>query len=294
MNQTAHRSGYVAIAGIPNAGKSTLLNALVKTRLAAVTPKPQTTRRRTLGILSADDYQMIFVDTPGVLRPRDAMEVAMERVIHQALDDADVVLYLVDATHPRPVPIVEEKSHKKTTVVALNKVDELKKREDLLPVIDRMKEKGSYKEFIPISALKGTNLDLLVKTLVDLLPEGPAFYPADHLTEQPEKFFVAELIREQIFLQYRQEIPYGAEVIIEEFHEHQGRKDVIKAMIIVESDSQKGILIGKGGREIKKLGIASRETVESFLERPVFLELRVKTMAKWRKDPKTLKRLGYS
>ncbi|MBD3336942.1 MAG: GTPase Era [Candidatus Eisenbacteria bacterium] len=291
---SGHRSGYVAIAGAPNAGKSTLLNALVQARLAAVTPKPQTSRRRTLGIMSGASYQMILLDTPGVLRPRNPMEEAMEKVIHQALADADVILYLVDGAQPRFVPEVEEAAARKPTIAVLNKVDRLRSRELLLPVIDELRRRAPIAEFVPISALQRTNLELLINTLVSHLPEGPVFYPPDQLTEQPERFFVAELIREQIFLQFRREVPYGAEVLIEEFRERPGRKDLIQAAVIVESDSQKAILIGKGGREIKRLGSEARRTIEEFLGREVFLDLRVKTVSKWRKKPEMLRRLGYS
>jgi len=289
----AHRSGYVAIAGAPNAGKSTLLNALVKARLAAVTPKPQTSRRRTLGIVSAEAYQMILLDTPGALAPHNLMEEAMERSIVKAVDDADVVLYLVDATRPNYVAEVEKRSSKKPTVVALNKVDRLGKREALLPIIKSLNDRAKIREFVPISAREETNLPLLIETLVRFLPEGPAFYPADTLTEEPERFFVAELIREQIFLMFRDEVPYHTEVLIEDFVEKKGRKDLIKATVIVENESQKGILLGKGGSGIKSLGSASRTAIEEFLGRPVFLDLRVKRMARWRKDPRVLKRLGF-
>jgi GTP-binding protein Era len=289
-----HRSGYVAIAGRPNAGKSTLLNALVRARLAAVSPKPQTSRRRTLGILTGEGYQMILLDTPGVLEPRNPMEKGMERAIRRALGDADVVLYLVDAVSPGRVPVVEEVAQTKPTVVALNKVDLLKNREQLLPIIAELKDAAPFREFLPISALYATNLHLLVEALVKLLPPGPAFYPPDQITEQPERFFVAELIREQIFLLYRQEIPYVTEVLIEEFQERPGAKDYIRATIIVEGESQKAILIGRGGKDIKKLGSTARQAIEEFLGRPVYLELRVKAVPKWRKNPAVLRRLGLA
>lgn len=288
-----HRSGYVAIAGAPNAGKSTILNALVRARLAAVTSKPQTTRRRTLGIVSADAYQIILLDTPGALAAKNPMEEAMVRTIGRALEDADVVLYMIDAAAPRYVEEVERTAERKPTVVALNKVDLVTSREKLLPVIDALRKRAKVVDFIPISALHESNLDLLVHNLVRLLPEGPPFFPKDALTEEPERFFVGELIREQVFERYRQEVPYNTEVLIDDFREREGRRDLIRATVIVETDSQKGILIGKGGQGIKALGTASRNSIENFLGRPVFLELRVKKVAKWRKNPALLRELGF-
>jgi len=289
-----HKAGYVALAGAPNAGKSTLLNALVHEKLAAVTPKPQTTRRRTLGILSRPDCQIILLDTPGALKPKNLLEKEMEKSLRRALDDADVVLYLVDATKPRHVPDVERSAARKPTVVALNKVDRLRKREDLLPLIADLSRRGPFREFLPISALKETNIDLLVRTVVALLPEGPPFYPPESLTQQPERFFVGELIREQIFLLYREEVPYATEVLIDDFKEREGRKDYIRATVIVESPSQKAILIGKDGRGAKTLGTASRDAIEDLLGRPVFLEIHVKVVPKWRKDPSVIRRLELS
>jgi GTP-binding protein Era len=222
------------------------------------------------------------------------MEEAMEKVISRALDDADVILYLIDASRTAFVPAVERASAKKPTIVALNKVDLVKDRDALLPVIDDISKRATVSEFIPISALKETNLDFLLENIVRYLPLGPPFYPPETLTEHPERFFVAELIREQIFRLYEQEVPYHTEVFIDEFRERPGRKDLIQATIIVENESQKGILVGKGGRSVKGLGVASREVLEELLGRPVFLELRVKTVAKWRKDPGVLRRLGYT
>jgi GTP-binding protein Era len=222
------------------------------------------------------------------------MEKAMEKVISRALDDADVILYLIDASKPAFVPAVEKASAKKPTIAALNKIDLVKNRDALLPVIDDMSKRATISEFIPVSALRETNLDFLLENIVSHLPLGPPFYPPETLTEHPERFFVAELIREQIFRLYQQEVPYHTEVFIDEFRERPGRKDLIQGTIIVENESQKGILVGKGGRSVKALGTSAREVLEEFLGRPVYLELRVKTVAKWRKDPGVLRRLGYT
>jgi GTPase len=287
------RSGYVTICGYPNAGKSTLLNAFMEHRLAIVSPKPQTTRRRTLGIRTTDRCQMIFLDTPGILEPRYQLQAAMMRQVEQSVADADVVLYLVDLTAPRLATVVANVSRRKPVIVLLNKADLVDRQEDNLPLIERMRAEGDLREFFAISALhaKGV-LDVLAR-VEELLPVGPPFYPADQLTEHPERFFVGEIVREVIFQQFRKEVPYGTEVEIADFKEKPESKDFIDAIVYVESESQKGILIGKGGRAIKSLGQRARAAIEEFLGRPVYLSLQVKVLPNWRRDARALRRFGY-
>jgi GTP-binding protein Era len=273
------KSGYVAIIGLPNVGKSTLLNALVQTKVSAVSPKPQTTRQRIIGIANGPDYQMLFQDTPGILKPRYPLQVVMESEIDAALSDADVILLVVEPGQP-PSSKPQAASHK--TIVVLNKIDKVAKPE-LLPVIQSCAEQG-FDTVVPVSALKGDGIEDLRAAILEKLPEGQPYYPQDQLTTQPEKFFVGEMIRETIFTSYGEEIPYSTLVEIDEFKEQEGRKDVIRAVIYVERPSQKAILIGKGGEALKRLGSRAREKIERFLERPVFLELWVKVKDDWRKD----------
>jgi len=287
------RCGYVAICGYPNAGKSTLLNALLDERLAIVTRKPQTTRRRTLGILTNDGGQIIFVDTPGILEPRYELQGAMMRQVEQSIGDADVLLYVVDIRHPRIAPGVQEAAQRKPLIVALNKADLLRTAEEGLPAIEALRGEVPQAGFHAISALKGAGLPALLAEIFARLPRGPAFYPADQLTEHPERFFVAELIREAAFDRFHEEVPYSVEIELAEFREHPGRKDLIEAIVWVETESQKGILIGKGGKAIRGLGRQAREAIEAFLKRPVFLELRVKVQPHWRRDAQALRRFGY-
>ncbi len=287
------RSGYVTICGYPNAGKSTLLNAFMEQRLAIVSPKPQTTRRRTLGIRTTDRCQMIFLDTPGILEPRYQLQAAMMRQVEQSLADADVVLYLVDLTAPRLAPVMTDVSRRKPVIVLLNKADLVARPEDNLPVIEQMRAEGDLREFFAISALHAKGVQDVLARVEELLPIGPAFYPADQLTEHPERFFVGELVREVIFQQFRKEVPYGTEVEIADFREKPESKDFIDAIVYVESESQKGILIGQGGRAIKALGQRARKAIEEFLGRPVYLSLQVKVLPNWRRDARALRRLGY-
>jgi len=287
------RSGYVAIAGYPNAGKSTLLNTVLDQKLGIVTPKPQTTRRRTLGILTREEGQIIFVDTPGILEARYRLQSAMMRQVEESIADADLLLYVVDIRRPRIAPGVRAAAAHKPLLVALNKADLLRRREESLPAIDALRAEVPSAEFQVISALRAGGLTALLAQVFARLPQGPAFYPAEQLTEQPERFFVAELIREAVFSRFHEEVPYSAEVEVTEFRERSDRKDFIAAVVWVETESQKGILIGKGGQAIRGLGRQAREAVEAFLERPVFLELRVRVQPNWRQDARALRRFGY-
>ncbi len=287
------RSGYVAICGHPNAGKSTLLNSIMQHQLAIVSPKPQTTRRRTLGIRTTDREQMILIDTPGILDPRYDLQSAMMKQVDQSLLDADVVLFLVDLTRPRMADQIARISRQKPVIVLLNKADTVARQEENLPLIERMRGQGEFREFFAISALQGRGIREVLDRVGELLPPGPHFYPPDQITEHPERFFVGEIIRETIFERFRQEVPYSTEVQVLDFQEKPEGKDFIDAVIFVESESQKGILIGKGGRAIKSLGQTARKAIEEFLGRGVFLSLQVKVMPNWRRDARALKRFGY-
>ena len=291
------KCGYVAIIGRPNVGKSTLMNSLIGEKLSIVTPKPQTTRTRVLGILTEDDAQMVFLDTPGFLRPRGLLQEAMVREVREGLSEADVVLAITDATDLERT-FDEElrellKSSGRPAVVALNKMDLVGQKE----IFEGLKwlYESFPTEVVPISALKGHNLDELKKVLKGFLPEGPFLYPPEVLADQPERFFVAELIREELFLNLGQELPYATAVKVEEFRERdpsQG-KTYIRATIYVEKPSQRGIVIGEGGAMLKKIGQWARKKIEAFLGRPVYLELWVKVRPKWSRKEATLRELGY-
>ncbi|MFH0991877.1 MAG: GTPase Era [bacterium] len=292
------KSGYVAIIGEPNVGKSTLLNALLQQKLSIVTPKPQTTRQRVLGILSTKTCQIIFLDTPGLLNPRYLLQKKMMLSAELAINDADLILVMTDLSHglelPEPVEQILQRSRGiKECLLVINKID-IDDKKAALPMIDAFSQRNQFTEIIPISALKLENLDDLLKTIERKLPEHPPYYPLDEISEQPERFFVAELIREKIFEMFWEEIPYSTAVEILEFKERAVGKTLIRADIIVERDSQKGILIGKRAEALKTLGEQARGAIESFIQKPVFLELHVKVKEKWRENEAQLKRLGYS
>ncbi|MDQ7040016.1 MAG: GTPase Era [Rhodothermus sp.] len=288
-----HRSGYVAIVGKPNVGKSTLMNALLGHKLSIVTPKPQTTRHRVLGILSGDTYQIVFLDTPGVLKKaRYKLHAHMLRTVDRAIADADLVLFMADATQPTPDTISLSHLNHRPAILAINKMD-LVQQAQVLPLVDAYIQQYPFEAVVPISALTGYNLDVLLKELIHRLPPGPPFYPKDQLSEHPERFFVAEIIREKIFEQFREEIPYAAQVNIVDYKERPEGKDFIDAEIVVERPSQKAILIGKGGRALKRLGTVARQEIEAFLGRPVYLQLHVKVREDWRNRDRLLRSYGY-
>jgi GTP-binding protein Era len=292
---TDFKSGYVAIIGEPNVGKSTLLNALLGQKLSIVSSKPQTTRQRVLGILTADDFQAIFLDTPGLLAPRYQLHQYMAREITQGLADADLVLVMVDATHPTtldPDLLKKALAGCDRVFIIINKID-LVGKPHLLPVIDHWHRALPACEIIPISALAEDGVRLVRECVVRALPLGPPLYPPDEVSTQPERFFVAELVRETIFETMRKEIPYACAVQVPPFVTR-GQKTFIRAEIFVERPTQKAILIGERGRNLKELGTRARAKIEEFLGYAVFLELWVGVKKDWKTDPKALKELGYS
>jgi GTP-binding protein Era len=291
-----HRAGYVSILGRPNVGKSTFLNQVLGVKLSIISPKPQTTRHRILGIHSGDHFQIVFLDTPGLLEPKYLLQEVMMKAVDAAVEDANVILYMVEAADhldPDDRPFLERiKKNNKPLLVLINKIDLVRKGR-ILPQIDEIAREFQPEEIIPISALERDGLDEVIQEIVRRLPENPPFYPPDMLTEHPERFIVGEIIREKIFLLFGEEIPYSTTVTIDEFRERPGEKDYIRATIFVEKDSQKGILIGKKGQALKKVGTLAREEIEYFLGRPVYLELWVKVKENWRRDAGALRHFGY-
>lgn len=295
-----HKSGYAAIIGLPNSGKSTLLNTLLGQKLSIVTNKPQTTRKKILGILSDPGYQVIFLDTPGIIKPGYLLQDKMMEAVNSAIKDADVILLIIDlAADPDAEKslnneiISQIKKSRKPLILLLNKIDLLEQNRVKTGLI-KLETSKQFNKIIPISASKGINIGEVLNSLILYLPEHPKYYPEDIIAEETERFFVSEIIREKIFEQYQEEIPYSTEVSVVEFQEREEKKNYISAEIIVEKESQKGIIIGKGGSAVKKLGEAARQSIEEFLQHPVFLELRVKVRNKWRSDEKSLKDFGYS
>ena len=291
------RSGFVSIIGKPNVGKSTLMNALVGESLSIVTSKAQTTRHRILGILNGTledvPYQLVYSDTPGILKSSYKLHESMMSFVKGALEDADAILFVTEPgeaaqTHDA-LPLLRKTEA--PIVLVINKMD-LSSQDQIQAKIDEWKEVLSPVHISVISALHNHNTEGLLKVLIDLLPEHPAYFPDDDLTDRPERFFASEIIREKIFLNYKQEIPYSSEVIIQEFKE---KEDiiVISAEILVERNSQKGIVIGEKGSMLKKLGIDARKDLESFFQKKVFLETRIKVDPDWRNNELRLKQLGY-
>ncbi len=288
------KSGYVAIIGEPNVGKSTLFNRLINTKISIVSDKPQTTRRKILGILTEDDCQCLFLDTPGIFEPIYEFQEKMAVAAKEAIEQADILIWVIEPFfRPEKFPLGFLKFFdKRKLFIAINKIDLIRKT-DLLPAIEKIKVYNAEGIF-PISALNGLGIDELKKAIIDNLPEGPFFYDADQISDQPERFFVSELIQEKLFIYLKKEIPYATCVIIEEFREREEEKKIyIRATIYVEKESQKGILIGRKGNLLKKIGSEARKEIESFLGKGVYLDLWVKVKEKWRKDPKFLRELGY-
>ena len=272
------------------------MNALLHERLSIVTPKPQTTRQRVLGILTEPGYQVIFVDTPGLLEPEYPLQSYMLRSAVRTIQEADVTIVMVDATYGLKDLDDETIGHFMNSagpvILAINKVDRIGKAY-ILPLMDDAQQRFSFSSLVPISALRNEGLEKLLSIVIDLLPMGPPLYPPDMLTDQPERFFAAEIVREHLFLALRDELPYASAVLVEEFKERTKGKVYIQATIIIEKESQKAIVIGRKGHMLKQIGMAAKTDIESFLDRPVYLDLWVKVSPTWRKRESELKRLGY-
>lgn len=295
MNSTAtHKSGFVNIVGKPNVGKSTLMNAMVGEKLSIITSRAQTTRHRIHGILNAPDYQVIFSDTPGILDPSYKLQETMLKSARSALVDADVLIYLTEIgekADPDSAFIRKVAKAKVPVLLVINKID-LSNQEEVERSMEQWNEILPNAEKIPISALEKFNVDFIFKRILDHLPESPPYFPKDALTDKSERFFTGEMIREKILLYYKQEIPYAVEVEIESFKE-ENKLIRISALIYVERESQKGILIGNEGKALKKVGRESRLDMEKFFQKKVFLELRVKVKKDWRNNERFIKNFGY-
>ncbi|MFQ5927241.1 MAG: GTPase Era [Terriglobia bacterium] len=277
------KSGFIVLAGKPNTGKSTLLNALVGVKLAAVSVKPQTTRVRVQGVLTRENAQFVFIDTPGIHYPSSRLHHQMMAAVTEAISGVDLVLLVVDVSKPRGeedrLAVEAVKCCGRKSFLVLNKIDLIAK-ERLLPLIDAYRQEHAFAEFIPISALRRENLDRLEQSLFEHLPQGPRYFPADYLTDQPERFWAGEIIREKIFSETRQEVPYATAVVIDKF-EDSNRLVRIQATIFVDREGQKAILIGTRGHQLKKIGRLAREELEVLLGRKIYLELYVKHQPKW-------------
>jgi len=288
-----HKAGFVNIIGKPNAGKSTLCNALVGEQLSIITPKASTTRHRILGIVNEEDYQMVFSDTPGMIEPAYKLHESMMNAVKESIDDADVLILLVDASNAALKPEYLEMIQKAKCplILIVNKID-LSNPVQVKEVIQTLSQTLNPKEVFAISALHQLDATGLLKSIAAYLPEHEAFYPKDQLTDRNTRFFVSEMIREKIFNQFEEEIPYSTEVIVHDYKESDNI-DRIYAYIIVERDSQKGIILGRNGSAIKKIGIEARQAIEAFVGKKVFLDLRVKVEENWRKNEQKLKHWGY-
>lgn len=296
MENEQHKAGFVNIVGNPNVGKSTLMNDLVGERVSIITAKAQTTRHRIMGIVNEPDYQIVFSDTPGVLSPKYKMQEAMLNFSEGALTDADILLYVTDVVED---PTKNADFLKKVVgenipvLLVINKIDLLKNQEELTTIIDRWKELLPNAEIFPTSAKEHFNVSNLMNRIIEQLPVSPPYFGKDALTDKPARFFVTEIIREKILLNYEKEVPYATEVVVEKFDESDNSIHIM-AVIYVERDSQKGILIGKGGSMLKRVGSDARKDIERFFDKRVYLELFVKVEANWRNRENKLRAFGYT
>ena len=289
-----HRSGFINIIGNPNVGKSTLMNNLVGEKLSIITSKAQTTRHRILGIVNGDNFQLIFSDTPGIIKPSYELQDSMMDFVKSALEDADVFLYMVEMGEKS---IKDSEVHDKIqnakipTIILLNKID-LSTQDDIKNQINIWSNQYPDTEIYPVSALNNFNTEKVINRIIELIPESPAYFPKDQLTDKPERFFVNEKLREKILLYYNKEIPYSVEVQTEEFKEEESIIR-IRSLILVERESQKGIIIGHNGVALKKIGSKARIDLEKFFGKKIFIELHVKVSKNWRSNPNQLRKFGY-
>ena len=290
-----HKAGFVNIIGNPNVGKSTLMNAFIGEKLSIITSKAQTTRHRILGIVNGDDFQVILSDTPGIIKPAYELQSSMMDFVKSAFDDADILIYMVEIGEKelKDEAFFEKiKSSKAPVLMLLNKID-TSNQEQLETQAALWQQNVPNAEFFPISALEGFNVKNVLDRIIELLPESPAYYPKDQLTDKPERFFVNECIREKILIHYKKEIPYAVEVLTEEFFEEE---EIIRmrSVIMVERETQKGIVIGHKGSALKRVGVEARKDLEKFFGKQVHLELYVKVNKNWRSNQNQLKRFGYN
>ena len=289
-----HKSGFINIIGNPNVGKSTLMNCFMGEKFSIITSKAQTTRHRILGIVNEEDFQLVFSDTPGILKPSYELQDSMMDFVKSALEDADIIIYMLEIGEKS---IKNNLVHKKIlnanvpTFILLNKID-LSDQKNLEDQVILWKELYPKAHVYPISALNNFNIDVVLKHLIELIPESPPYFPKDQLTDKPERFFVNEILREKILLYYNKEIPYSVEVITEDFIE-EDKIIKIKSVIFVERDSQKGIIIGHKGNALKKIGTKARQGLEIFFGKKIYIELQVKVSKNWRSNSKVLKKFGY-
>lgn len=290
-----HKAGFVNIVGNPNVGKSTLMNNLVGERISIITSKAQTTRHRILGIVNTNDYQIVFSDTPGVLKPKYKLQESMLNFSESALTDADILLYVTDVVEDatKHLDFIEKVAKEKVPVLlVINKIDLLKGNADLEQKMQLWQKYLPKAEIFPLSAKENFNVANLMKRIVELLPDSPPYFGKDALTDKPARFFVTEIIREKILLEYDKEVPYASEVLIEKYDETHDSIHIM-AVIYVERDSQKGIIIGKGGAKLKRVGIAARRDIETFFGKRVYLEIFVKVEKDWRNRENKLRSFGY-
>ena len=290
-----HRAGFVNIVGNPNVGKSTLSNRLVGERLSIITSKAQTTRHRIMGIVNGEDYQIVFSDTPGVLKPKFRLQQSMLEYSTGALVDADVLLYVTDVVESptKNQDFLDRVAKEKIPILLIiNKIDLLKGNDDLMAIIDKWKQILPNAEVFPTSALENFNVDNIMKRIVELLPESPPYFGKDALTDRSSRFFVTEIVREKILMTYDKEVPYATQVIVEKFDESDTAIHIM-AVIYVERDTQKGIIIGHQGKMLKRVGTLARKDIETFFDKRVFLELYVKVEKDWRNQENKLRAFGY-
>lgn len=295
------KSGYSAIVGLPNVGKSTLLNAMLGQKISITSSKPQTTRKRILGILNEENYQIIFLDTPGILKPGYLLQEKMMKFVELSFHDADVLIIMIDISdadngkHTLENELINQYlvKKKKPAILVLNKVD-LSSEEKVKQLIKQYGGLNLFERIIPVSATLSFNIHKLTESVLEFMPVHPKYFPEDIVADENERFFVSEIIREKILELFQEEIPYSCEVRVVDYKERDGTKDFIEAEIIVERDTQRAIILGKGGAAIKRLGLSARKEIEEFVQKEVYLDLRVKVKKKWRSNDQSLKQFGYT